>query len=1643
MARIPPSIRVFISSTFSDMETERNYFNTVIAPRLRNLCADRGVSFFSVDLRWGITVEDQINGQVLPICLKEIDNCRPHFIGIIGNRYGSTVEEFPAELLSAFPWLAGCEGTSVTELEMLYGVLRNEADNPDANCVFLFRKDNAPANEPPESTAKLNSLIDRIKASENIPSHDYGDMEEFEGAVIAAFTRWLDRYFPTAEAVKEVRKRWYNEELLRNYTDSAQMHSFLDNYCQNSSRPLLIHGEGSRGKTTFLTNWQPREGKKILVNCGSDRLYHYWPNIAHAIVNELNAIDENAGYPDFKAEATMFFSIFGKKEANYDGSVFYVTDKELDSFRRGFVRWLRNLKINTPVYIVINDLDLISDSNSRYLNWLPAALPQSVHLICSSNHETVLENARLLGWNEKEMLLSSADEMRTFFGNFAGMYGKKLGEAHEKSLLESHLMMFPGYAKFFLQFLNIHARFDSLDTLTAAAASLEEPTGLYEYVLEYMLRDAGEERLAQIHTALALLASTTLELTEDDCYALVASMVPLDLISWSEIRPVLEQFDAVNGDYWCIKNPAIKEFVQKLPVDFAKVHGLLGAHFRRLLAENGVASDYAGIRRGTEYSKALLSHYMEAHVPETLCECLKDRRLLHYLSKLDWKSVRVAWMHLFMGGMNIAPRILLLYRELKQENSPIEGIYQRLCGLLHDLEQPVAADVLKRECGLEYIGSFRTIDGDSISEEAGDVYNALVGLKAQRQFKAVIDTADDFLAERASSLKPYEKCIIYRLKLESELQLQLTEDGITSAKLYYAECIRVMNNYETITALMHYSQCLYQSEKYEDAMQELLRAKRLAFSEGALREYLSIINMEAMCCYHLEDYNRAILLFDYLSNLWTRLGNAREAFTVLSNRCIAVHLSGDTEKALEAATKICLDIEAEGTEKYPAVYVKALGNVAKFSAELDRFETAEATFLKIIQLTRGSVGLPSAISAYDGLIKLYKSKSLSTKAADTYEPFLEYLFEAKLYGELASALREYTDLLQHANYSDKAKEVEKKWIAAIRGLPNGEEIIERLRSRAADGLSIERLREQFSVAKSEGDIEKCAKLAMQIGDAETDPIKSMESYTTAAGCYDACGNAKDALYAVCCAVSAVFRADDAGIMQEKLPMLYPRLPKEEQDALKNWLRMKEIAKRIGHNQYINAKTPVNEEYSALALTVAKQLAEGSIIADMCMKPQHRYIPYLCTESDLMAFTETVLPIEKCAVLLYYVAVAAGEDMQDDISYLMSDYLSRESEQLIAYYEKIIAFFVKADTGDAAALSGNLALIFRRRGDRDKTIRYHSLSMELYLKKEALRDYYIEAMNLATAHRDFDDVDSAIRLLREKLAEEKIASAPDMQACIAGNLASTLMSVDAKANATEIAACFKIEEAYFDEANEERELTISLINQLKFYLFSETGTAELLHAKYNRAWEITQRRNLSNFVGVLEAIKDMIDKIYPASGDKGDTDYMHDLMTKGNRANFLEAKRELAALLSRFEALELQSIEEETTVQIHGVLTYKEKLPATLVNIHILLDSLHRTLRCIFATQPQQLQGNAMQLLRDYAQWWNGHGDYQIQIQEDGFVMISEFDATREDWESTLAAFGRMVKLWGIDSANIAFAALGVVDLDTVKKLKEDIISGGE
>src|SRR3990172_6170337 len=80
--------KVFISSTFKDMNAERDVLLKSVFPRLREKAQAMGLFIREVDLRWGVTEEQAKRGEALDICLDGIEECRPYFLCMLGKRYG-------------------------------------------------------------------------------------------------------------------------------------------------------------------------------------------------------------------------------------------------------------------------------------------------------------------------------------------------------------------------------------------------------------------------------------------------------------------------------------------------------------------------------------------------------------------------------------------------------------------------------------------------------------------------------------------------------------------------------------------------------------------------------------------------------------------------------------------------------------------------------------------------------------------------------------------------------------------------------------------------------------------------------------------------------------------------------------------------------------------------------------------------------------------------------------------------------------------------------------------------------------------------------------------------------------------------------------------------------------------------------------------------------------------------------------------------------------------------------------------------------------------------------------------------------------------------------------------------------------------
>jgi hypothetical protein len=148
---------VFISSTFADMQAERDHMRDFVFPELEERLRKRRHNLEWVDLRMGVAVASVAEGEareleVLRVCLAEVKRCRPFLIVLLGDRSGWVP---PAERMAAAALEEGFDadvaGKSVTHLEIGFGVL--DDPNQEPRSFFYFREPLPYAGMPRELAA--------------------------------------------------------------------------------------------------------------------------------------------------------------------------------------------------------------------------------------------------------------------------------------------------------------------------------------------------------------------------------------------------------------------------------------------------------------------------------------------------------------------------------------------------------------------------------------------------------------------------------------------------------------------------------------------------------------------------------------------------------------------------------------------------------------------------------------------------------------------------------------------------------------------------------------------------------------------------------------------------------------------------------------------------------------------------------------------------------------------------------------------------------------------------------------------------------------------------------------------------------------------------------------------------------------------------------------------------------------------------------------------------------------------------------------------------------------------------------------------------------------------------------------------------
>lgn len=251
-------IRVFVSSTFKDLHRERNFLMRRTFPKLQEEALKHGISITEMDLRWGITEDESKLGKVLQICLEEVDNSVPFFVGILGKRYGwiPTLNDINDQIIENAPQVKKYieNHISITEMEFLYGALEREEN---MNAIFFVTKDEPTIKD--KSDEKLHKLREKVINNGQYPVFYYDSPEDISTQVETYFIKFFEKHFPieTRNAVDtELYSQYLHaKHLTANFIESVDYSQYINDWLASDDTTLLITGNSGIGKSTILAKW--------------------------------------------------------------------------------------------------------------------------------------------------------------------------------------------------------------------------------------------------------------------------------------------------------------------------------------------------------------------------------------------------------------------------------------------------------------------------------------------------------------------------------------------------------------------------------------------------------------------------------------------------------------------------------------------------------------------------------------------------------------------------------------------------------------------------------------------------------------------------------------------------------------------------------------------------------------------------------------------------------------------------------------------------------------------------------------------------------------------------------------------------------------------------------------------------------------------------------------------------------------------------------------------------------------------------------------------------------------------------------------------------------------------------------------------
>ena len=1038
MAAIWRTVRVFVSSTFRDMMSERDALMSHTWPRLREFCHDRQVELLEVDMRWGISEEQSTRKETLKLCLDEIRACRPFFIGLLGERYGWIPgdDAFTADLEEEQPWIAELHNKSITELEILHGVL----NNPEmANRSFFYFRDPAYSEgrgqdfqaEDVTASKKQADLKERIrkahKAGKTKLHENYPDPGALAEQVLENLKDVIDgqfpkEYIPDALTQEANRHEAFAESRRRTYIGREDYFKRLDRHIDSDGGPLVLLGESGSGKSALLANWIEHWRKKD----ERDIIFQ------HYIGSTPDSTDHWQLMKRFMAKIKKWVD----HPSNYRPThciTFKLPTSHVD-IERDFPSWLTKARLIAKrnflrCILIIDALDQLEDhDNSRLLGWLPAdAFTGRLRLIISTLPGDTLDSVKKFGWDTLKIEKFTENERRQMIIDYLERFGKKLDPARIERIIDAPATANPLYLKILLDELRITGTHEKLDErLDTYLAEPDIPSLLRNVLARYQLHYESD-RKNLVKETLGLIFSARRGLSEKELLQLLRppDLEQLPAAIWTPLRAAMEELLIDRGGILNFAHDFLRTAVKETFVPERQ-----NQHDFRLQLADYFERLPISARRCDELPWLLC----QAKSLDRLRACLLDIDSFLEILRRDGAELRSYWIGL--GEQTVMGKAYLeSFERWSEKYDPMDtkaafaankiGLFLKRAALYEEAEQLMRKGLSIDE---KNFGKKHRYVGDDLSNLAGLLYVTnrmaeaeLLMRRALSIYEKSLDKIDTTLARglnnlarllQATNRMDEAKSLYYRSLnilaksygrehpmvaqgLNNLAELLYATNQIAEAETFMRKALSIYeknfgkDNPAVATVLSKLAILLHDTNRMTEA-EKLYRRTLSIYEKSYGKEHPYVATSLNNLAQLLKDKNRMIeaepLIRRALSinekNFGKEHPDVAKAMKELAYVLQTTNRHEEAESLLQKTYKIWQNISPENHEELLSV----LNNLGFSLVYLDRFNEAEHALESAISHCKHGQSNP-----YYWLAKLYQRRDQEGDERKEYNAWLKYL----------------------------------------------------------------------------------------------------------------------------------------------------------------------------------------------------------------------------------------------------------------------------------------------------------------------------------------------------------------------------------------------------------------------------------------------------------------------------------------------------------------------------------------------------------------------------------------------------------------------------------------------------------------------------